>query len=364
MSSPQTASEMFPSSVRYGDVVFIGLPDATGGPAMVYTGTPAGGDIYVTAGQKLDITSAQPYVIYNENKEIPGETTIYDNAHIVLVLYDVSSISYWYNGDNSELEISTDTFDSSDQRSIFYLALTAGSSGDPITYESQFTIQNLDDNEYVTYDPSDPTENLIITDKTTSGPNSNFQFLFTGINVTDSSTTNNNVGQQFAKLQCCTNNPAYNQFCGQYQPGGGRSACDTILTNYCTGVTTTDLNCGCLLPPSYYTIDGNADTSYPYCIDNRCINAPDAYNTSIQLEKPCSITDVECTMILSQDTFNNVSIVAFNQSCGTDVSVPSLSPSPNGGNGTNYTYIIIAIIIILIIVLIGIGIFAYVISKK
>ncbi|XWV26466.1 putative virion-associated membrane protein [Tupanvirus soda lake] len=302
-SSSQVASNIFPQYVSYGDILFIVLPLVpTGG--FIVNGLSLDGQ-YISAIQG-DISLGDPYVIDPPSgPPITQPATpqpVNNNARIRLRRYNSSNQAVWYNKPH-KLNLELTTADINDDNAIWTITLQNSTSSDlPITYQSQFSLQNYN-NEYINLNITQSPSNgnfIVDTGLSGSGHYGTFSFLYGPLSA--------------AQLQCCTNNPAYGNFCGSYQGNQTTGLCDTILTNYCNIVAMADINCGCLLPSSYYMLPD--DQSYPECIDTRCYNVDTAYKTSTQVKTPCDVTI--CNDVDGDNIFQNISQNAINQYCGPE----------------------------------------------
>ncbi|XWV25206.1 putative virion-associated membrane protein [Tupanvirus deep ocean] len=330
MSSPppaaQIASSMFPQYVSYGDIVFIVLPLIPSSDGYIINGLAEDG-IHVSAIQG-DISNGDPYIIDQPSGPPTSQAIvpqpIYNNSQIRLRRYNSGNQGVWVNAsDDNSLQVATAS--ANDDHATWTIVLeNATSSDQPITYQDRFSLRNAYRNQYVNLNTtwSSINGNMEVDDGLSgSNPYGTFSFLY--------------GPQSMAQLQCCTNNTAYGNFCGVYQGSRASGLCDIILPNYCASVAMADPNCGCLLPPSYYTLP-NSDQSYPECIDTRCYHVDTAYKTSIQVKTPCEVTI--CNDVDDGDNFRNISQNAINQYCGPEHSnLPTylMTSSPSGPTTIN-----------------------------
>lgn len=355
----QVASQMIPSSVNYGDTVFIVMPLIPTGKQIAYG---SGDGKHVSMGSPTSITSGDPYIIDPvTGPQNPPPTTpvsVTNNSLIRLRRVNDPNQSVWYNASGDD-KVQIAQANPNDNRATWIINLyQSSSSTGPITYGSAFTLTSKDSNQYVNFESSWPasTGNLKVDSNNVSLtiPEAAFTFLYGPLST--------------AQLQCCTNNPIYTGFCGDYQGNTYSGSCDTILTNYCQSITLGDPNCGCLLPSSYYS--GNSTYGPPECIDNRCVDVPGAYMTSQQHTEQCDITN--CNISPSQIYSDNISQAAINKYCGsqnnggtpsTPGTPPSIPPSvpPSTSITTNPWFwgvigiVVLFLVIIIIVVLMSSG---------
>lgn len=321
MSTPpsytQTASSMIPQYVNYGDTVFIGFPDIS--PKLIIG--MAGNGTHLAAQQittTSSITIAEPFIIDPPSgPQIPPPNTpspVINNSQIRIRRANSSTQTVWYNSDGDP-GVEVITANPNDSRASWTISLYQSSATTrPLVYGDVFTLVNAQGSQPINYDPGWPisTGNLKIdSGLSITTPDAAFTFLYGPLST--------------AQLQCCTNNPIYAGFCGDYQGNTYSGSCDTILSNYCQSVLLSDPNCGCLLPSSYYS--GNSMIGPPECIDSRCVDVTGAYLTSQQHTEQCDITN--CNISQQQMTENNISQSVINQYCGQQNNSGGSSGTPS-----------------------------------
>lgn len=323
MSNPQTVSQMFPSNINYGDQVFIVMPSLPTplGPSIVMgvnengyvfvnTGTIDGGDPYI-----IDLPTGPPTSGYSSTNPQP----VLNNAQIMLRRVNDSSQRVWYTHASDAL-VGTDYPNSGTGSPLFLITIQNNSTnGIPITYSNTFTLTSMYNNAYVNVKTNTAPDNgnLTVDDTTSNPPYNIFSFLFGSYTI--------------AQLQCCTNNPAYGStFCGQYYGNSLTGSCDNILTSYCSSVLTNDPNCGCLLPANNYVVNNQ---SYPPCIDNRCYNTTNAYQTSTSYNAACNVAN--CNSLANNLSGSNINQSAFTKYCGSVANPPSIPSQPSSQSSSS-----------------------------
>nr|WBF70571.1 hypothetical protein [Megavirus caiporensis] len=343
------------TSVKYGDTVFLTFPSIS--PPKIWTNVitttnPTSSRPVATDGT---ITDADPYIIDVTPGKNIGDIVNANDAIRLRRLVDperkVLTDAETY--DNAGRKMGVLTLTNSNTNNTYWDVKSATGATGPITYGQQIRLLNQNtkrDALYIVLSlpaiisyPSDSTSNSIMA--FAPGPLEN------------------------AKLQCCRDDPSLVQlgFCGEFQGTSCTGFCDTILTDYCAQVTTTDPKCGCLLPASFYAVSGLVGP--PECIDDRCVNQ-NTYRKSTQCKPSCNI--INCVINANDIAGTNIDKIIFDQKCGNTPGPspgpspgpgpspspgpsPGPGPSPNGTSTSNYRiyiYIGIAIIVIIIAALI------------
>ena len=324
------------TSVNYGDTVFITYPVASTTPLIVSavsstshvvasTGTIYNGDPYMIVdpggGQNRPLTTGNNIAFRRINEQNPA---------------------YWYNHSGDDyVQIRTNA-SMSDPKALWQVNNLQGSQGQSVTYGEQLRL--VGSNQNPTYITGNGLGNIIVSGSQNTLPQSIISFLPGGLDT--------------AKLECCKNNPALIQpnFCGDFMGTSCSGECDSILTQYCASVTTSDPKCGCLLPASYYSQSGMIGPAV--CIDDRCVNT-DSYRISTQCNPNCNI--VNCSIDLTNVDIEsaNISEASFKQYCGfLPPGAPPLGPvgptTPTTGGLSRTTWIIIIVSIIILLIIIAI----------
>ncbi|AQN68520.1 hypothetical protein [Saudi moumouvirus] len=334
------------SSINYGDTVFIAFP-ALSSP-LILTGIfnitgPTMTRLNATQGT---IADADPYVI----DPVPGHK-IGDvlNSNDVIRLrrltdpqqrYLTDGFASNYNGKPmGVVNLTNNTGNDTYWKIVPIIPSTA-----PITYGQRIRLENVNTGRDILYIVFSLPGVLTYADNTSGsimsfvpGPLDN------------------------AQLQCCKDDPSLIQLglCGDYKGTSCTGNCDTILTNYCAQVTTSDPRCGCILPASFYATSGLVGP--PECIDDRCVNT-NSYRKSTQCKPNCNI--INCVINANDIAGSNIDKIIFEQKCG-NLPTPGTPSAPGtpGTTGSNRSRIFL-IIFIIIIVLIILGLFLYFILKK
>lgn len=346
MSSPQIASNLVPSSVSYGDVVYFVMPKIN--PYLVISGYN-GSNSYLTI-ENTPILNAYSFVIQSTT----GKTGSISNGDMVYILDAYTRSYYWYN-ENLHDYVEFVTGKAGESHAEWQIQLS-NPAITTLAYGDNFFLVSQNGSQYPTNDNSG---NLYINHSYPDTINSTFTLLYAPVVTTSYGKIN------VAELQCCTNNPIYSPYCGSFQGNKYTGSCDNILINYCNSVAMADPNCGCLLPSSYYT--ANANLGPPECIDSRCYGISNAYMTSSQNGVHCDITNCIVAQSDIHEENAHISKQAITQFCGNK---SPASPNINNNNGDenffkqNWLLITILIIVIIIIIILLIIFIVYISKKK
>nr|URM62461.1 virion associated membrane protein [Mimivirus sp.] len=341
--------------VMWGDTVFICFPNTDDGPKITNdVGSSDDGYTRPTAGSGT-ILNGDPYRITRPPSLPTPSTPVQNKSTIRLYRINDSSQPCWYNGSGDQWIEMRSRVSNNDSRADWIIEGVNIGTDNVIYYGQQFRLINSAQQPYTVTFRTNP-----------SGGRPGFA----NISVGGPDTSNNSIIMLLqgpldnAKLQCCRDNPAYTQpdYCGNFRGTTCSGQCDTILTDYCARVTTTDPKCGCLLPPSFYL--KNRAVGPPECIDDRCVNQ-NTYKKSTQCKPNCNI--INCVIDAKDIAGTNIDKVIFDQKC-SGKNGPSPSPGPPGPPGPNngpnngppssgstsnierYIWIILAVIIAIIII--------------
>lgn len=216
--------------VRYGDVVYIGMPSASGGPYLINDELVDSDHVNMS---KVAFDSAQAYVILDGTGN-PTGSAIDNNGTITIREYNNSN-NYWYNHDLvNELEVHND-FSPSSPNDQYLFTITAA-NGDAILYNTPFLLLSQYKPEYVGYDSDSPSDGIIgiTSDIPSSGPNSEFIFIRAGIQAT--ATDQPPIDPEYWQTQCCLNNnndATQTVYCGEYNNTSNPALCSPLISAYC-----------------------------------------------------------------------------------------------------------------------------------
>ncbi|AGC02145.1 hypothetical protein H012_gp309 [Acanthamoeba polyphaga moumouvirus] len=334
------------SSINYGDTVFIAFPALSSPIILTNVVTGTNPNITILRGTNGTIADADPYVI----DPTPGHNvgSALNNNDIIRLrrLGDsqqrVITDGYSTNLNGRTLGIAYLTNNTGND--TYWKVVSVLPSTGPITYGQQIRLENVNTGRDILYIV------LTIPGILTSSDNTSGSIISFVPGPLDN-----------AQLQCCRDDPSLIQLglCGDYKGTSCTGNCDTILTNYCAQVTTSDPKCGCILPPSFYATSRLVGP--PECIDDRCVNT-NSYRKSTQCKPNCNI--INCVINANDIAGSNIDKIIFEQKCG-NLPTPGTPGIPGipGTTGSNRLRIFLVILII-IIVLIILGLFLYFILKK
>lgn len=335
------------TDIKYGDTVLIAFPNTSQGQKIVTgIGPPqSGGSVHIIANSAT-VLEADPYVIDPiPNSGNQNGSSLKNGSIVRLRRLNDTGYRVWYNKhEDNYVQLASASF--GDGRSQWTLSSTTSSTGNIKYGQSVFVINGVN-SQNATFDSTANATLGNISDRNSNETSdSNIIFL-----PGDPST---------AKLECCKDNPIFTQpdFCGTFRGTKCTGQCDTILTDYCAKVTTSDPRCGCLLPKTFYEISSMYGPAA--CIDDRCVNRPNMYRASTQCNPICDITNCVISLNDLNNTNAHINKIALQQECGQK---SSSTTNKIRNFFTNPVFYISSGIVLLLIIIIII-IIAYVIIKK